>query len=229
MHRPGLILLLSFCGFCGCRTTPPTETSAGPTADLTRWAVEQMPGGTVTVEGDALVIKDTAGVTVWLKERITAPAVISYDVKVVAENGPYDRVSDVNCFWMANDPSSPDNSPFAPGHGRTGKLEDYDSLRLYYVGMGGNYNSTTRFRHYEGNGVKPLLPENDLTDKKFLLEPNQTYRIRIVVAAGRTEYWRDEERFFSFTDAAQPKTGWFGFRTVKSHLEFRHFRITRSE
>lgn len=38
---------------------------AAPTADRSRWSVEQMPGGSVTTEGGTLVIRDAEGCTVW--------------------------------------------------------------------------------------------------------------------------------------------------------------------
>ena len=154
-----------------------------PTADLRRWSIEQMPGGTVATRGEALVIDDVGGATVWWREKIAAPVEISYDVTVVSRGGPNDRVSDVNCFWMASDPKAPDALPA----GRTGKFEDYDSIRTYYVGMGGNENTTTRFRRYAGDGNKPLLPEHDLRDKKFLIEANKTYHLRVVARNGVAE------------------------------------------
>jgi hypothetical protein len=135
-------------------------------------------------------------------------------------------VSDVNCFFMATDPKAPEGRPFAPGFGRTGKFGDYDSLRTYYVGMGGNTNTTTRFRRYAGDGARPLLPEHDLTEKKFLLEPNRTYRIEIRVGRdGAIEYRRDGEVFFSWRDPAPLTEGWFGLRTVKSRQIVRNFQL----
>ena len=113
---------------------------------------------------------------------------------------------------------------------RTGKFEAYDSLRTYYVGMGGNDNTTTRFRRYAGDGTKPLLPEHDLRDKRFLLEPNKTYHIE--VRAGRdglVEYRRDGQTIFSWRDPAPLPAGWFGFRLVKSHQVIRNFRIQRPD
>ena len=192
------------------------------TSDLRHWQVEQMPGGSVTSQDDALVIEDAAGCTVWFREKLMAPVEITYDITPVSKGGPHDRVSDVNCFWMANDPKSA-----AMPAGRTGKFSDYDSLLTYYVGMGGNTNSTTRFRRYDGTTARPLLPEHDLSDKKFLLEANRTYRIRLVARDGVAEYWRDGEKLFSFRDPAPLTSGWFAFRTVHSHLVIRNFRVTR--
>jgi hypothetical protein len=202
--------------------TAPARAADEPTADLHRWAVEQMPGGTVTSRDGALVIEDAAGCTVWYRERLTAPVEISYDITVVAQGGPHDRVSDVNCFWMARDPKS-DARPA----GRSGKFSDYDSLFTYYVGYGGNTNSTTRFRRYDGTPARPLLPEHDLSAKKFLLEPNRVFHLRLVARDGVAEYWRDGEKIFSFRDPSPLTSGWFAFRTVKSHLEIRNFRVTR--
>jgi hypothetical protein len=191
--------------------------------DLRQWVVEQMPGGTVTVRDGAMVIEDAGGCTVWLREKLTAPVEISYEITAISAGGPHDRVSDVNCFWMANDPRTPAGPPFASAHMRSGKFADYDSLLTYYVGYGGNTNSTTRFRRYDGTPARPLLPEHDLSDKKFLLTANQIYRIRVVARGGAVEFWRDGERIFFFRDPAPLTSGWFAFRTVSSHLVIRHF------
>lgn len=197
--------------------------AATPGNGMAQWVVEQMPGGTVTARDGALVIDDAGGCTVWWREALRAPVEISWEVTVVSRGGANDRVSDVNCFWMATDPKTPGQRPA----GRSGKFSDYDPLRLYYVGMGGNDNTTTRFRRYAGDGTKPLLPEHDLGAKKFLLEPNRTYRLRVVARDGVAEFWRNDEKLFSFRDPAPLAEGWFGFRTVKSHLEIRNFRIAR--
>ncbi len=203
------------------------STAAEPAfAEAARWAVEQMPGGIVKFHGNAIEIEDAAGCTVWWREKLTTPVAISYTVTAIDRGGPKDRVSDVNCFWMANDPRSA-AAPFAPGQARSGKFSDYDSLLTYYVGYGGNTNSTTRFRRYDGTAARPLLPEHDLSEKKFLLEGNRPYRIRLVARAGRAEFWRDGERIFVFTDPAPLRAGWFALRTVKSHLRVEDFRIEK--
>lgn len=187
---------------------------------LSQWRVEQVPGGRVRVEDDALVIEGPGGCTVWFREKLKAPVEISYEVTAVSKGGPHDRVSDVNCFWMASEPGA-EEMPAA----RSGKFEDYDTLQTYYVGMGGHNNTKTRFRRYAGNGAKPLLPEHDLSEQRFLLEPNRTYRLRVVARDGVAEFWRDGERIFVFRDPEPLTEGWFGFRTVKSHLVIRNLRI----
>lgn len=209
----------------GCQS-PSLSHPVAARLRLEDFVVEQMPGGTVSQHDDAIAIEDAGGCTVWLKRKLTAPVEIEYDVTVVSRGGPHDRVSDVNCFWMASDPKSSDGSPFAPGQGRSGKFTEYDSLRTYYVGMGGNNNTTTRFRRYDGGGAKPLLPEYDLRARECLLEPNRTYRLRVVARDGVAEFWRDGVRIFSFRDPAPLTSGWFGFRTVQSHLEIRNIKVT---
>jgi hypothetical protein len=232
-----LLLGLLFVAPIGCAPGAHERTSAAPAvapgrllfaedfageANLhERWVVEQMPGGSVSVQDGALVIEDKAGCTVWFRERLQAPFVISYEATVSSRA----RVSDLNCFWMATDPRAPDTPPFAPGFARTGRFEDYDSLRTYYVGCGGNTNSTTRFRRYAGDGTKPLLPEHDLTDAKHLLVADHAYRITIVAAGGRVQFLRDGEIVFDWRDPEPLTEGWFGFRTVSSRIEIRSFRV----
>jgi hypothetical protein len=216
-----LIPLYAFSFGAALLLAPGCATSPSPTSDLSRWTVEQMPGGRVITRGDTLVIEDTRGCSVWLSQKLTAPVEITYDATLVSAGGPHDRVSDLNCFWMAVDPRTPYSMPT----GRSGKFSDYDSLLTYYVGYGGNENSTTRFRRYDGTIARPLLPEHDLRDKKFLLEPNRTYHIRLVAREGVAEYWRDGEKIFSYRDASPLQSGWFALRTVKSHLEVRNLKI----
>lgn len=205
----------------GC-SSPHAPSSSSPTGDLTQWVAEQMPGGTVTTKDGALVIEDNSGSTVWLRQKIIAPVEITYDATVISAGGPHDRVSDLNCFWMAIDPRAAAALPAS----RSGKFSDYDSLLTYYVGYGGNENTTTRFRRYDGTVARPLLPEHDLRNKEFLLAPNHAYHIRLVARDGIAEYWRDGEKIFTYRDPAPLTAGWFALRTVKSHLEIRNLKIT---
>lgn len=188
---------------------------------LRAWVVEQQPGGSVTAADGKLVIADKGGCTVWFREPLSAPVTISYRAKVSSAA----RVSDLNCFWMATDPARPDDL-FGPGHTRTGKFATYDALRTYYVGYGGNENSTTRFRRYDGTGARPLLPGHERTAPEFLLEPDRAYAITLVAGAdGRVQFFRDGEVVFDWTDPQPLKRGWFGFRTVDSRIEITDFRV----
>jgi hypothetical protein len=193
-------------------------------AQADRWVVEQMPGGSIQVDDHNRVeIQDASGCTLWWREPVTAPVEISYDVTVVSAGGPHDRVSDVNCFWMAQERAAPAVAPFAAGR-RHGRFTDYDSLETYYVGIGGNDNTTTRFRRYAA-GRRPLCPENDRRDREFLLEPNRTYHLTLVARDGCAEMYRDGRLFFRYADPHPLRTGWFALRTVHSHLIVEHLAI----
>jgi hypothetical protein len=189
------------------------------------WSVEAEQGGTVEARDGTLVIDVPAGCTVWFTPVLTGPVEIEYEATAVSAGGPNDRVSDLNCFWMARDARSPEDL-FATA--RSGKFAEYNPLRCYYVGLGGNGNTTTRFRRYIGDPVtRPLLPEHDLSGPDALLVANRPQRVRLVAAGGRIEFWRDGRRVFAMDDPEPYTSGWFGFRTVRSHLEIRSFRIRR--
>ncbi len=196
-------------------------------ADLSNWVVElENDRGTVCIRDGRLDIDAPGGCTVWLRSKLTDPVVIEYEATVVDWGGPNDRVSDLNCFWMASHPRNPADL-FQSKPPRGGKFVEYDSLRTYYVGYGANDNTTTRFRRYVGDGTKPLLPEHDLRGPETLIEPNRVMRIALVADGGRIEYWRDGERIFRLEDAAPYRQGWFAIRTVHSHLLIDKVRVSR--
>ena len=118
------------------------------------WAVEQAPGGSVEFRGNRLIIRDVAGCTVWLKQKLTAPVAIRFTATMVGGDRPSDRISDLNCFWMAND-SRGAGPPYLAPLARSGKFAEYDSLLTYYVGYAANNNTTTRFRRYDGTTSTP--------------------------------------------------------------------------
>lgn len=191
---------------------------------LEQWIIEQQPGGTVTVEAGKMVIQDAGGCTVWFRPRLAAPVIITCTATVSSAG----RVSDLNFFWMATDPERADDL-FAAGHHRDGRFATYDSLRAYYVGYGGNDNTTTRFRRYDGTGARPLRPEHDLRTPELLLEANHGYHITLIAAFGRVQFVRDGEVVFDFRDPEPWSTGWFGFRTVHSRIEIDSFRVFAAE
>lgn len=193
--------------------------------DLAQWRIEQAPGGTVKLENGKLLIDDQSGCTVWFKTKLSGPVMIEYEATMVSEGGKNDRVSDLNCFWMATDPKHPEN--LFLNKDRSGKFGNYHSLRLYYVGYGANNNTTTRFRRYPGDGTRPCLPGHDLRAKKFLHSPNRTVKIRIICEGSRVSYLRDGETVFEFNDPDPLTEGWFGFRTVKNHMTLDNFRVYR--
>lgn len=192
--------------------------------DMTNWTVEQLPGGTVAVKDGQMDIDDFSGCTVWFNEKLQAPLMIEYEAVVVSANGPNDRVSDLNCFWLAKDIHSP-NDFFKNSESRNGKFQNYHDMQLYYVGLGGHDNTKTRFRRYAGGGDRPCLPEHDMSDKQYLITPNALNRIRIVVYNNRIQYYRNDQLIYDFRDESPYTSGYFGIRTFKNHMTVDNFRV----
>jgi len=191
---------------------------------LSGWVIESERAAYVTAAAGVLDIDTPAGLTLWFRHELEGPILIEYEASAVSEGGPNDRVSDLNSFWMATDPKS----KASPAGRRTGAFRDYNTLRMYYVGLGGNANTTTRFRRYIASATdRPLLPENDRSSPQDLLQPNRFQRIRIVADNGLIQYYRDERKLFEYTDSEPYSHGWFALRTTQSHLRVRNFKVYR--
>ena len=226
-----LLLLITLLITASC-TQDPKQTSseeAGYTirevlfsddfsGDLSNWLAE---GVQPTITDGQMELDTPVGTTVWLKPWLQGNVMIEYDVTVVGQGGPNDRVSDLNCFWMATDPAHPENL-FAASEERAGVFAQYHNLNQYYVGYGGNTNTTTRFRRYN-NGDRELLGE--YTDGPHLITPNHQYHIKLICFENIVEYWRDGERLFRYEDSQPYRRGHFGLRTVQNHLIMDNFRV----
>ncbi|MFG3340673.1 DUF6250 domain-containing protein [Glycomyces sp. NPDC048151] len=188
---------------------------------LRNWTAELENGGTVEARRGKLVVDVPAGATIWYRHLLKGPYAVEYTAVPVGAGGPNDRVSDLNTFWGARDARSPDDV-FATA--RSGALAEYDHLKAYYVGFGGNYNATTRFRRYVGEpGNRPLI--YDRTEP--VLTANEPHRVRQVVDGGRIQYWINGSLLFDYTDPEPYDSGWFALRTTWSHLEVGGFKVWR--
>lgn len=183
------------------------------------WIVEMEPiaQSTVMTENGKLSLNTGGGVTVWFNKILQGNIQVEYTRAVIVQGADNDRLSDLNQFWMASDPKR--NILFT----RRGKFEEYDSLLLYYVGVGGNSNSTTRFRKYNGSGERVLLHE--YLNKPYLLEPNKVYHIKIIMKDNTTSFFVDDKVYFFYRDPESIKTGYFGFRSTSSHQVIDNFRV----
>ncbi len=229
-----LVALILALACSGCATQ--LESRDGPTLGaviasdnfdrgLDQWVIELEQPGTVRTVNSVLDIDVPAGATLWFKHELTGPVAIVFDATAVQANGANDRVSDMNTFWMATNQDGT-AAPFSQP--RSGKFADYNNLLTYYVGLGGNTNTTTRFRRYIGDPLtRPLLPEHDLSDAKSLLVPNQKQTIMLVAHGSRIEYWRDGIKLLHYNDPAPYQRGWFAIRTVQSHLRIERLRVHR--
>ena len=164
-----------------------------------------------------LDVSSSAGATIWFKNKLAGNIMITYHATVVDKGGKSDRVSDLNAFWMASNPTN--ENLFT----QDGKFSSYDGLHLYYAGVGGHDNSTTRFRKYEGKEGKDVLKE--FTDAPHLLVGNKDYFIKIIMKNGLTQYFLNDELYWEYKDKTPYTTGYFGFRTTKSHQLFDDFKV----
>ena len=96
---------------------------------LKNWAIEDHSGEMqIMVSGDTLDITAPKGLTLWYNKRLTGDYEISYRIKMLMQGGKYDRLSDLNCFWAANDPQYPDDI-FARSEWRNGVFKNYNTLK----------------------------------------------------------------------------------------------------
>lgn len=219
----GVVLALVAAAAAAVPAPPAARQAAG--RDLSRWRIEAEPGARVTLRHGILDIDAADGVTLWYRRALTGPVAIDYDVMAVQAGGPHDAVSDVNAFWMARDPEVPGGSVLA--RPRDGRFASYDRLQTYYVGIGGNRNTTTRMRRYIGrDGDRPLLPQHDRGDAAAMLLPNRWMHVRLIAKGREIAVDRDGARLFTMDDDAPYRRGWFGLRTTRSHLRVRNVRIT---
>lgn len=187
------------------------------------WRVEsEAPDYQVSFSSDTCEIVAPKGLTLWRKQPFTANTTVEYDAMVMD-----DRVSDLNCFWLASDPQKKDI--WARAEWRSGVFLRCYSLQMYYLGYGGNHNTTTRFRRYNGNerGIddadqRPAILK-EYTDAAHLLRPNHWYHIKIESFNGRTRFYVDNELIVDYLDPQPLQKGWFGFRTTLSRTRITNF------
>ena len=201
------------------------------------WRIEsESPDYRVTFRGDTCELTAPKGLTLWRREKLKADCAVEYDVQVVVESPPLsaegergpNRLSDMNCFWLASDPGAKDL--WARANWRSGIFTRCYTLQMYYLGYGGNHNTTTRFRRYTGDALgvdsvshRPAIL-TEYTDSTHLLRPNHWYHIKLQTAGGRTQMWVDGKLIVNYLDPEPLSEGWFGFRTTLSHTRITNFR-----
>ena len=193
------------------------------------WRVEsESPDYRVSFRGDTCEILSPKGLTLWRKEQMKAGMTVEYDACVVDEGQDGDRLSDMNCFWLASDPSAKDL--WARAAWRSGIFVRCYTLQMYYLGFGGNHNTTTRFRRYDGDeaGVEDATKRpailKEYTDEAHLLKANHWYHVKIESGMGHTRYFIDGECIVDYFDPRPLERGWFGFRTTLSRTRITNFK-----
>lgn len=196
------------------------------------WISEDSSGrATVAQEdGDTLDIASPDGLTLWLDSCLRGTYTVSFRAQVLTGCDSC-RLSDLNCFWAARDPEHPDDF-FARSSWRQGWFDRYNTLCLFYVGFGGNENTTTRFRRYHGDRygkddprVKPLLQE--YTDPDHLLRPSHWHEVCIHVGHDSTTYSVDGRQLFAHELKPGEGDGYFALRLWRNHIRVAGFRVTK--
>ena len=222
IKKTALSLLLFYSVFVHAQSSQSVDSllfeDQFSTPDISNWIIEKSPADSeiVRVKDGRLLIDTYGGATIWYKKELSGNIMISYKRKVIVNSGKNDRLSDLNQFWMATDPD-----PTAMFK-RSGGFAEYDSLNMYYVGMGGNYNKTTRFRKYYA-GDKKIIAE--YADSAHLLQANKEYSIEIRMKDGLVEFRVDGIIFFSWQDADPFTHGYFGIRSTRSRQEIDDVKI----
>jgi len=176
--------------------------------DTTKWFIEKQKADSeiVITKNGKLLLDTYGGATIWYKKELSGNIRISYKRKIIIAGRKNDRLSDLNQFWMATDPKG---KMFT----RHGGFAEYDSLDMYYVGMGGNYNKTTRFRKYN-NGDKKIIAA--FSDSLHLLQANKEYLIEITIKDGLIQFAVDGAIYFTWKDEQPFLHGYFGIRSTRS-------------
>lgn len=220
------LLLVGLACVAGCATRPPADKllyHEDFSGGLDRWQIEAEQPARVSVREGELDIDTPAGITLWFKPELQGPLRIEFEATAVSEGGANDQVSDLNVFWMA---SNRDGQEPVFARARSGKFAEYNNLITYYVGLGGNRNTTSRFRRYIGDPEnRPLLSEHDLSTPSVLLVPNKKQTITLIADRHTIEFRRDGQRIFRFDDPAPYVGGWFALRSTFSHLRIDNLRI----
>ena len=224
------ILLVFAAAFGASAATGPSGLNAKQFNKY--WKVEsESPDYKVSFHGDTVELLSPKGLTLWRKEKMSGNVTIEYYARVL-DSRESDRLSDLNCFWMASDPKAAGGNVFKRMGERKGVFVNCYALQLYYMGYGGNHNTTTRFRRYDGNELGITDPDarpqiiKEYTDEAHLLKPNKWYHIKLVCKTGHVEYYIDGERLVDFRDPNPLTSGWFGFRTTLSRTEITGFKYT---
>ncbi len=220
---PALIIIMFLSAHLQAQTTAFNKDSFE-----THWFIEAEQNlYSIRFMDDTLEITAPKGLTLWRKEKMKGDLTISYYARVMSEGQPNDRLSDLNCFWKASDPHA--NHILSRAAWRKGIFTRYYSLQLYYLGYGGNHNTTTRFRRYDGNesGIdnpsKRPAVITEYTDPSHLLQANKWYHIVLQCKGSRIRYYIDDQCIVDYTDPQPLEEGWFGFRTTWSRTQITGF------
>lgn len=164
-----------------------------------------------------IVSGEKKGISVWFTKNLIGDYKIEFMARCEGDSIP----NDLNLFCQATVGESGYKFPWdAPG-----LFSGYDKMKLYYFGIGGHDNKTTRFRKYFGNdeGEKPVIIE--FTDSSHLLVNEKWYKIQILKAGLWITILVDDNVWIEYRDNNPHPYGYFGFRTYDNHLQINDFKV----
>jgi hypothetical protein len=203
------------------------------------------------IQDGRLHIHDPRGATVWFRNELSGPVMITYRVTLpsVPEEGGSFVVRDLNNFWMATAPGGDlfDDSIY------TGDFHTYRKMRGYYASTGGGKNTTTRMRRYPRAVAGEMAPHAAWTSRDgqsdYLLSPDREILVQLVAYDDIVQYYNNGKLFYevklgdpmpTLLDGGDSGTavwgegeytpyaeGYFGFRSTHSHHVIRDFRVYR--
>ncbi|MDF7823624.1 DUF6250 domain-containing protein [Pontiellaceae bacterium B12227] len=194
------------------------------------------------------------GCTAWLKQKFEGPIAVVYQVKCPTErvNGDTVQARDINNFWHCSHPG--DAEKLFDSELYNGGFGSYSKQQGYYASTGGGAhegNHTTRFRRYprEVDG-KPFkhIALNDRDDQEgYLITPGAWHTVQLVACNGLVQYIVDGKVVYEIKegDSIDVETpdkgkvtkpyslkefpayteGYFGFRMVRTHHQYKNLKI----
>lgn len=168
-------------------------------------------------------------------------------------------VTDVNNFWHCTDPRQADAIFKTTDTHYHGGFLGYHELHGYYASTGGGRNSTTRMRRYprwvDGKDVPHIALNSNDKKPEFLIVPDQWHTIQLVVFNGMVQYIKDgqvvyeikegdsitvesrdaknkrqkHEETYTLDKYPAYNEGYFGFRMVSTHHQYKNLTINRLE
>ncbi|MDF7823623.1 DUF6250 domain-containing protein [Pontiellaceae bacterium B12227] len=195
----------------------------------------------------------TAWLNKKFKGNITIVYKVRCPLETVKDDGIL--ATDINNFWHCSDPSNFDAVLTTTDTHYHGGFLSYHEMKGYYACTGGGRNRTTRFRRYprwiDGRDIPHMAVNWNDRKPEFLIEPGKWHTIQLVYCNGLLQYIKDGQVVYEFKegDTITVETrdeenrrqkheeiytlekypahdaGYFGFRMVGSHHQYKDLKI----
>lgn len=162
--------------------------------------------------------------------------------------------TDINNFWNCSDPRDFDAVLTATDTHYKGGFVSYHEMLGYYASTGGGLNTTTRLRRYprwiDGKDIPHISLTSQDGNPAHLIVPGKWHTIQLVACDGLVQYIQDGKVVYeikygdtimsessvdgkpvqaetTYARNAYPAyaSGYFGFRMVRTHHQYRNLKI----